>query len=85
MDEKVQIRKNILDLSYKRNLQLINIILILGGGSAIASFTGLILNLDKIFQYSVVLFVVIAITYVFYFKVNNRLKDIVVKIKELAI
>ena len=84
MDTEIQLKKNILDLSYKRNLQLINIILILGGGSILASFTGLILNFDKLFQYSVILFVLVALTYIAYSKIDKNLKDISERIKDLT-
>jgi len=47
MDKDI-ISKNALDLAYKRNLQLANAILLIGGGSVIASFTGLILNFKVI-------------------------------------
>lgn len=81
---RLAIKKNILDLSYKRNLQLINAILILGGGSIIASFTGLILNLAKAFQYSVILFLVSIATFTSYKLINKKLKSISLQIDKLA-
>lgn len=81
--DRIAIKKNVLDLAYKRNLQLINAILFIGGGSIIASLTGLILNLDKAFQYSVILFIVILFSYIFYNFIDNRLRRVSDQIKML--
>jgi len=81
--DKLTIKKNVLDLAYKRNLQLSNALLIIGGGSMVASFTGLILNLDLAFQYSVVLFITILLTFILYNFIDNRLRSISSEIQSL--
>jgi len=82
--DKLELKKNCLDLAYKRNLYLLNALLIIGVGSIITFFAGLILNLDKWFNYSVVLVIVFSLTYVGYIKVDNSLKNIseaIIKLK----
>jgi len=73
-----------LDLAYKRNLQLLNVILIIGAGTFVAYLAGFVLNQDKIFQYTTLLIVVGAITYFLYNRFDDRLKEISIKIKELS-
>ena len=82
--DKLELKKNCLDLAYKRNLYLLNALLIIGVGSIITFFAGLILNLDKWFNYSVVLVIIFSLTYVGYIKVDNSLKSIseaIIKLK----
>ncbi len=81
--DKLELKKNCLDLAYKRNLYLLNALLIIGVGSIITFFAGLIFNLDKWFNYSVVLVIVFSLTYVGYIKVDNNLKDISESISKL--
>ena len=79
---KLELEKNRLDLAYKRNLQLLNVILIIGAGSFVAYFAGLILNPEKIYQHSVILFVIGILTYILYLKINDVLKEVSNKIKK---
>jgi len=80
---KCVIEKNVLDLSYKRNLQLLNAILIIGAGSFITFLAGVFLSPEKIYSYSVLLAIIGIITFVFYKRVDNNLKDISNKIRGL--
>jgi len=64
-------------------LQLLNTILIVGAGSFITYLAGLILNQDRMFQYTLILIIIGAITLIFYNNINENLKDISNKIKEL--
>lgn len=84
MDKKTVLRKNILDLSYRRNLQLLNAVLIIGLGSFVAYFIGLILNPDKLIQYTLIVIVLAVVTYIFYYKVNRNLRNISREIRGLA-
>ena len=54
-----EIEKNRLDLAYKKQLCLLNFILIIGVGSVISLFIGIIINYEKWFNY-LVAFTVIA-------------------------
>jgi len=81
--DKLDIEKNRLDLAYKRNLQLINIILISGIGVIFAYVGALILNLNKVLIYTFIMVLVGAITYIFYSNVNENLKQISDEIKNL--
>jgi len=82
MDKKV-LEKNTLDLSYKRNLQILNAILFIGVGSFITYLAALILNSDKIIQYTIILAVIATVTYLMYTKINQTLKEISQEIKKL--
>ncbi len=77
------IKKNVLDLSYKRNLQLLNAVLIIGAGSFITFLAGVFLSPEKTYSYSVLLVIIGVITFVFYKRVDNNLKDISNKIRDL--
>ena len=57
--DKIDLEKNRLDLSYKRNLQLITIILVIGTGALVAYFAGIFLNPNKRFEYTI-LFAIIS-------------------------
>lgn len=81
---KVELEKNVFDLAYKRNLQLLNIVLILGIGYIFTYIGALILNPEKILVYTFVLILLGAITVVFYKKINENLKKISNKIKNLV-
>ncbi len=83
MDEDI-VRKNILDLSYKRNLQLLNIALIIGGGSFVAYLAGFVLNPEKLAQYTTLLAIISIITLLVYKRINNELKNISEQIKKLV-
>jgi len=84
---KIEIEKNRLDLSYQRQLQLINFILIGGAGGVISLIIGLVLNPEKLVKYSIyygISFIIIAIIlYVVYIKLNENLKNISDKLKNL--
>ena len=80
-----EIEKNILDLAYKRHLQLLNVILIIGAGTFVAYLAGFVLNQDKILQYTTLLIIIGVITYFLYNKIDDRLKEISAKIKKLSI
>ena len=79
--EKSDLEKNVLDLSYKRNLQLLNIFLISGIGAIFASVGALILNPEKVFAYVFVIIIFGAITYILYAYIDERLKIISGRIK----
>jgi hypothetical protein len=81
---KKDIEKNRLDLSYRRYLQMLNVVMLVGGGSIVAYFAGLILNIDKALQYSLILGAIVVVTYILYNKVDDNLKEVSDKIKELA-
>ncbi len=81
--DKTELEKNRLDLAYKRNLQLSNIILISGLGAVFAYVGSLILNPEKILSYTFVMILVSVVTYVLYNKIDKRLKNISEKIKNL--
>lgn len=81
--DKLAIEKNRLDLSYKRNLQLMNIVLLIGGGALVAYFAGVVLNSKQIYEYSLLFAIVSALMYIGYKKIDEKLKTISKKIKEL--
>lgn len=81
---KIDLEKNVLDLSYRRNLQLINIILILGVGTFFAYIGALILNPGKYFIYTFLIIIIGVLTYIFYQRVDDLLKEISNKIKNLS-
>lgn len=79
--KKIYLEKNCLDLAYQKNLQFLNAVLVVGAGSLIAFFGGLILNFDKWFSYSLVLISVGFLTSYTYHKTDNNLKNISNRIK----
>ena len=81
--EKSDLEKNVLDLSYKRNLQLLNIFLISGIGAIFASVGALILNPEKVFAYVFAIILISTITYIIYAYIDERLKIISGRIKNL--
>ncbi len=80
---KFDLEKNILDLSYKRNLQLISILLITGLGALFAFAGRLILNPERTLIYTLVIIFLASITYIFYQNIDEKLKEIYQKIKDL--
>lgn len=78
-----ELEKNRLDLAYQRQLQFLNAILIIGTGSVIAYFGGLILNLNRFYEYSVILIIIILSTGLAYKKVDKNLKEISNNISKL--
>ncbi len=80
---KTDLEKNILDLSYKRNLQLMNIILISGIGTFFAYLGGLILNSEKSLPYTFAIILIGTITFLIYRNINENLREISTKIKNL--
>lgn len=83
---KKEIEKNRLDLSYQRNLQLLNAVLLLGLGTAISYFISIIINpvQERIFQYTIIGFIIGIITYIIYKRINKNLKNISSEIKKLG-
>ncbi len=81
--DKIALEKNILDLSYRRNLQLLNIVLISALGAIFAYVGAVILNPEKLLPYTLVLILVGLITYAIYRKLNENFKEISKKIKDL--
>lgn len=81
---KIELEKNRLDLAYKRNLQLLNAVLVVGVGSFIAYLTGLILNPDKMFQYSILLVILGFVSFILYRNISNNLRGISDQINKLA-
>ena len=77
------IEKNRLDLAYKRQLCFLNFILIIGVGSIISLFIGLIINPDNWFNYSIAFIIVALIVYLTYTKTDENLRNISLEIKKL--
>lgn len=75
--------KNGLDLSYHRNLQLLNAILFLGGGSSITYFAALIINKDERYQYTIIFVILLIIFILLYSTIDKRLKNISNEIRKL--
>ncbi len=80
---KIDLEKNVLDLSYKRYLQLLNIILITGFGALFAYVGALILNPERVMVYTFVIILGVVIIYIIYQNIGERLKGISNKIKNL--
>ncbi|MFH1918113.1 MAG: hypothetical protein ABIJ14_03370 [Nanoarchaeota archaeon] len=77
------ITKNRLDLEYRKQLCLLNFILIIGVGSIISLFIGMIITPEKWFNYSVAFTIVAIFVYIGYSKIDNKLKKISLIIKKL--
>jgi len=81
--DKIELEKNRLDLSYKRNLQLLNVMLIVGLGSFVAYLAAFLLNPEKIKSHTILLFGIAFITYAMYYSIDRNLRNISNKIKSL--
>ncbi|MFH1711470.1 MAG: hypothetical protein ABH840_04120 [Nanoarchaeota archaeon] len=81
--KKTELRKNVLDLEYRKNLQILNIVLISGIGAIFAFIGALILNPNKLVAYSIMMILVGSLTYLIYFVINENLKSISEKIVKL--
>jgi len=77
------IKKNRLDLAYQRQLCFLDFILTIGVGSMISLLLGIILNPDNWFKYSIIFIVISSLAYIGYFKIDENLKKISQKIKEI--
>lgn len=84
MISKIEIEKNVLDLSYQRNLQLLNTSLLIGTGSFISYLAALIIDFSKLMQYTVLLVIIALITLIFYKRIDDKLKKISEEIRNLA-
>jgi len=82
--KEIDIKKNRLDLSYQRNLQLLNIVLLIGAGSFVTYLVALILDFSKLYRYTLVLIVIAFITFILYRNIDNNFKRISKGIAELA-
>ena len=76
-----EIEKNRLDLAYKKQLCLLNFVLIIGAGSIVSLFIGIIINPGKLFNYSVAFTIMGFFVYIWYSKIDNNLKEISQRIK----
>lgn len=85
MNSEINLQKNRLDLAYQRNLQLLNAVLLVGGGTIVTYFASYIFNPSKFYQYTLLFAVFGIITYLTYQKINEKLKGISNKIKDLGI
>jgi len=81
--DAIGLKKNVLDLSYKRNLQILNIVLISGIGAIFAYIGALILTPVKIFSYTFVMLIIGLIMIILYNNLNSNLKDISNRIRNL--
>ena len=81
--DAIGLKKNVLDLSYKRNLQILNIVLISGIGAIFAYIGALILTPVKIFSYTFVMLLIGLIMIILYNNLNSNLKDISNRIRNL--
>ena len=81
--KNVYLEKNCLDLAYQKNLQYLNALLSLGVGSLIAFIGGLILNFEKWFLYSGVIFLISTIIILIFKRTNTNLMIILNKIRDL--
>lgn len=80
---KTELEKNVLDLSYKRNLQLLTIILITGLGALFAYIGSLILNPERIWIYTFIIIILTSFLYIFYQNIDEKLKKVSQKIISL--
>ena len=83
--KKIDLEKNYLDLEYQRNLNFLNTILIIGGGSLVAYLAALILDLNKWAPYTIIILIIVSSTSTLYYKINKNLISILNKIKNLKI
>jgi len=75
--------KNRLDLAYQRQLCFLNFALTIEVGSIISLFIGVIFNPENWFKYSIISLVIGGLVYTLYFKIDEKLKEISNKIKNL--
>ena len=80
---KVELEKNRLDLSYQRNLQIMNTVLLIGAGSFITYLVALVSDFSKAFQYTTILVIISTLTLITYRKLDAKLKNISDEIKNL--
>lgn len=80
---KSELEKNVLDLSYQRNLQILNSILIIMGGGFIAYLAALITDLSNIAQYTTLLVILGTILVIVYFKTDRTFRGISNRIRNL--
>ncbi len=80
----VSLEKNRLDLAYRRNLQILNVVLVVGLGSVVAYLGGLIFNPEQWVNYSLILIVIGSLTYSAYVKIDKNLRGISSKIRSLV-
>jgi len=77
------IEKNRLDLAYHRQLYLLNFILLIGVGTIISLAISIIQNPNKWFNYSATFVVIGIVTLIFYYNVDENLKKISLKIRQI--
>ena len=78
-----KIEKNRLDLAYQRQLCFLSFVLTIGIGSVISLTIGVIFNPDNWFKYAILFVVISGLVYTFYYKIDEKLKEISLKIKKL--
>jgi len=83
MITKLDLEKNRLDLAYRRNLQLMNIVLISILGAIFASAGWWILHPEKIRTYVFIIILLGILVYLFYRAIDSNLRGISEDIKKL--
>ena len=78
-----QLQKNRLDLAYNRQLQYLNFILLLGFGSIISLFIGLILSPERWFNYALAFVIIGIITLIIHNNIDQNLRKISAEIRKL--
>jgi len=80
---RIQIEKNRLDLSYQRNLQLLNMVILIGAGSFVTYLVALVLDFSKLSKYTFILTIIALITFIFYRNIDRNLREISERIRDL--
>ena len=83
MDRKIQIEKNVLDLEYHRQSQLINAIVIFGTTGLISFIGTFIWKRELLFQGALIAAFVVAVCFLSYRNLDNNLKKISEKLENL--
>jgi len=80
---KKQFEKNRLDLAYKRQLNYLNIVLLLGTIGVLSFMSTFMWKRELLLQGSIISFSIIIIAYFWHKKINESLKRISNKISDL--
>ena len=83
MDKKTQIQKNILDLNYHRQTQLLNAVVILGTTGLLSFLGTFIWKRDLLLQGTLIAAVIVAVCLLAYRTVNATMKNILREMEKL--
>ena len=83
--DKIFLEKERLVLAYGRNLQLLSVVLFSGLGAIFTYIGALVINLERLFEYTFIIIIASAFIRFLYIRIDNNLREISEEIKNITL